>query len=166
MVDRLNRRTVVSGVGLIALAEAVGRTKAAFTLGNIGNGFAALDDNFNFALLSGAEEPSASAGLPAGDKREIEADALRVDLLPFLHSGVQTHQFCSYDRAGDNYDAEYLSLYTETNDECVLFDAMGPGCLYRHHMNIWHDHGINKGIRILYYFDNELKPRSEERRVG
>ena len=159
MVDRLNRRTVVSGIGLIALAEAVARTKAAFTLGNIGNGFAALDDNFNFALLSGAEEPSASAGLPAGDKRKIEADALRVDLLPFLHSGVQTHQFCSYDRAGDNYDAEYLSLYTEKDGECVIFDAMGPGCLSRHQMNIWHDHQIYKGINIRYAFDDEPIPR-------
>jgi hypothetical protein len=86
--------------------------------------------------------------------------AFRVDLLPFLRSGVQTHQFCSYDRAGDNYDQEYFPLYMETNGECVIFDAMGPGCLYRHHMNIWKDRRqIEKGVHIRYYFDDEPKPR-------
>ena len=62
---------------------------------------------------------------------------LKIDDLPLLRTGVQTHQFCTYDRAGDNYDHEYFALYTEADGEVVLFDAMGPGCLYRHHMNIW-----------------------------
>lgn len=101
-------------------------------------------------------------GLPGlsgdGDLTQ-ESDVFRVDRLPFLRTGVQTHQFCSYDRAGDNYDAEYFPLYMETNGECVIFDAMGPGCLYRHHLNIWHDHQLYKGIRIRYYFDDESKPR-------
>lgn len=89
----------------------------------------------------------------------IEVNAFRADLLPFLRSGVQTHQFCSYDRAGDNYDWKYFPLYTETNGECVIFDAMGPGCLYRHHMNIWRGLPVYKDIRIRYYFDDEPKPR-------
>ena len=38
---------------------------------------------------------------------------LKIDDLPLLRTGVQTHQFCSYDRAGDNYDHEYFALYTE-----------------------------------------------------
>jgi hypothetical protein len=154
----LKRRTLISGIGLVALTEAVSRARAAWIPANIGNGFAALDDNFNLGPLSGADDPGA-AGVPAGDEGMIEANAFRLDLLPFLRSGAQTHQFCSYDRAGDNYDAEYLALYTEKNGECVIFDAMGPGCLSRHQMNIWHDHQIYKGIVIRYYFDDETTPR-------
>lgn len=92
-------------------------------------------------------------------QQEIGADAFRVDRLPFLRTGMQTHQFSSYDRAGDNYDWEYFPLYLDTNGECVIFDAMGPGCLYRHHMNIWHNAPIYKDIHIRYYFDDEPKPR-------
>ncbi len=90
---------------------------------------------------------------------------LKIDDLPLLRRGVQTHQFCTYDRAGDNYDHEYFALYTEANGEVVLFDAMGPGCLYRHHMNIWRDWPLpgvgvdTKGVRIRYYFDDEERPR-------
>ena len=80
---------------------------------------------------------------------------------------MQTRQFCSYDRAGDNYDHEYFPLYKEPNGECVIFDAYGPGCLYRHQMNLWRL-GIFKGdgasrnldgVRIRYYFDDEVTPR-------
>jgi len=108
---------------------------------------------------------SQTTALTAPDSRAfsantaIEANTFRTDLLPFLRNGVQTHQFCSYDRAGDNYDWEYFPLYMETNGECVIFDAMGPGCLYRHHMNIWHGLPVYKDIRIRYYFDDEPKPR-------
>jgi len=89
----------------------------------------------------------------------------KIEDLPVLRKGVQTHQFCSYDRAGDNYDHEYFPLYTEPNGEVVIFDAMGPGCLYRHHMNIWKGWptpgaGVDtKGVNIRYYFDGEERPR-------
>jgi hypothetical protein len=64
----------------------------------------------------------------AGEKTDmIDAGAFQVDTLPFLQTGVQTHQFCSYGRSGDNFDWEYFPLYTDTNGECVIFDAMGPG---------------------------------------
>ncbi len=88
--------------------------------------------------------------------------AFKIEELPLLRKDIQTHQFCSYDRAGDNYDEQYFPLYVEANGEAVIFDAMGPGCLYRHHMNIWkpnpspvdlHD------LRIRYYFDGEATPR-------
>ena len=95
----------------------------------------------------------------AGDNPDlIEAGAFRVENLPFLRTGEETHQFCSYDRAGDNFDWEYFPLYTDANGECVLFDAMGPGCLYRMQMNIWAG-SPTKGVRILFYFDDEAKPR-------
>lgn len=82
---------------------------------------------------------------------------LKIENLPLIRAGVQTHQFCSYDRAGDNYDRAYFPLYTQPNGEAVLFDAMGPGCLYRHQMNLWRD--STEGISIRYYFDDEQTPR-------
>ena len=90
-----------------------------------------------------------------------------LDSLPLLRHGVQTRQFCSYDRSGDNYDHEYFPLYMEPNGECVIFDAYGPGCLYRHHMNLWQmgvfpgDNASRtlEGVKIRYYFDGETAPR-------
>lgn len=103
--------------------------------------------------------PSAAKPVSAGQETDlIEAGAFQSAALPFLRTGVQTHQFCSYDRAGDNFDWEYFPLYTETNGECVIFDAMGPGCLYRQQMNIWAG-PPTKDIQIRFYFDNEPKPR-------
>ncbi|MDR3687880.1 MAG: DUF2961 domain-containing protein [Fimbriimonas sp.] len=77
--------------------------------------------------------------------------------LPYFRTGVQTHQFSSYDRAGDNYDADYFSLYKEPDGQCVLFDSYGPGCLYRLHANLWN--GDLSGIRIRFTFDDEARPR-------
>ncbi len=82
---------------------------------------------------------------------------VRIDDLPMLRTGVQTRQFCSYDRSGDNYDWQYFPLYTRPNGEAVIFDAMGPGCLYRQHMNLWR--GTYDNIRIRYFFDEEETPR-------
>ncbi|HLK16741.1 MAG TPA: DUF2961 domain-containing protein, partial [Fimbriimonadaceae bacterium] len=77
--------------------------------------------------------------------------------LPYLRRGVQTHQFTSYDRAGDNYDADYFPLYKEADGACVLFDVYGPGCLYRLHANLWN--GDLTGINIRFYFDDDTTPR-------
>ncbi|MFI5384686.1 MAG: DUF2961 domain-containing protein [Fimbriimonadales bacterium] len=99
-----------------------------------------------FSLL--ASPPQAPIGVPA---------FTRVDLLPYLQPNVQTHEFTSYDRAGDNYDADYFPIYKEANGEYVLFDSYGPGCLYRLHMNIWN--GDLGPINIRFYFDGETKPR-------
>src|SRR5580698_4623848 len=101
----------------------------------------------------------ADSSLAGQEPNLIETGAFKLETLPFLQTGVQTHQFCSYDRAGDNYDAEYFPLYFGADGECVIFDAMGPGCLYRQQMNIWYAAPVYRGIHIRYYFDNEAKPR-------
>ena len=120
----------------------------------------ALVLSFIVPLMGRAESPFIMTGkIPPGHEGPSLIDNFQPDWLPFLRTGMETHQFCSYDRAGDNYDWEYFPLYMDTNGECVIFDAMGPGCLYRHHMNIWHGTPIYKGIRIRYYFDNETTPR-------
>jgi hypothetical protein len=103
--------------------------------------------------------PAPASDIPSGMSDLITTNAFWVDWLPFLREGVQTHQFCSYDRAGDNFDWEYFPLYTDTNGECVIFDAMGPGCLYRQHMNIWGGATNYNGVHIRFYFDNETRPR-------
>ena len=80
-----------------------------------------------------------------------------LERLPYLRRGVQTHQFCSYDRAGDNYDADYFPICVDASGEGLFFDAYGPGCLYRLQMNIWN--GDVGGINIRFYFDDEPKAR-------
>ncbi len=105
------------------------------------------------------------AGSPPGQGNVVDGrgDLLKIEDLPILRSGIQTHQFCTYDRAGDNYDWNYFVLYTEPNGEVVIFDATGPGCLYRQQMNVWRSmgpyHADVKDIRIRYYFDDEVRPR-------
>ncbi len=124
-----------------------------YTLLAVLNRQAAITGNTNLTL------PGVKPSIVDKDPDLIEAGAFRVDTLPFLQAGVQTHQICTYDRAGDNRDQEYFPLYTDTNGECVIFDAMGPGCLYRQQMNIWFASPVYKGIHIRYYFDNESAPR-------
>jgi hypothetical protein len=114
---------------------------------------------FGIFVLSAMASLAATPAVAGEETDLIEAGAFRIDRLPFLRAGVQTHQFCTYDRAGDNYDANYFPLYTDTNGECVIFDAMGPGCLYRQQMNIWFGAPVYKGIQIRFYFDGEPKPR-------
>jgi hypothetical protein len=117
-----------------------------------------------FSAASATAREKASSG--SSQFRRIGADTFfRLEYLPFLRNDVQTHQFCSYDRAGDNYDHEYFPIYTEPNGEVAIFDAMGPGCLYRHHMNIWHPGptynpaAATRDVKIRYYFDGETRPR-------
>ena len=78
-----------------------------------------------FVFKSGGPDGEAARGSPKTDL--IEAGAFRVDTLPFLQAGVQTRQFCTYDRAGDNRDQEYFPLYTDTNGEVRYFRCHGPG---------------------------------------
>lgn len=105
-------------------------------------------------------------GAAAAKRSETRAEApwfvgvpafTALDRLPYLRPGVQTRQFCSYDRAGDNYDADYFPIYVEPDGSQVIFDSYGPGCLYRLHMNIWN--GDVSGVNIRFYFDGETKPR-------
>src|ERR1700677_645264 len=96
---------------------------------------------FRFFILSCLMVLAAATAISGETVEKIpipETDDFWVGSLPDLQAGEQTHQFCTYDRAGDNYDSEYFPLYNDTNGGCVIFDAMGPGCLYRQQMNIWY----------------------------
>jgi hypothetical protein len=87
------------------------------------------------------------------------------ELLPlFLPDGTETRQSSSYDSSGSNNDGNCTNAYTkyvDTNGEYVIFDASGPGCLYRQQINIWSRGRKNPAgqAHIKYYFDNESKPR-------
>ncbi|GAA4305335.1 hypothetical protein GCM10023143_10540 [Compostibacter hankyongensis] len=85
--------------------------------------------------------------------------------LPFIHKeGTETRQFSSHDPSGGNNDGNFTKSYTkyiDSNGEYVIFDASGPGCLYRQQYNIWwigrfKDPGKT---HIKYYFDDESSPR-------
>jgi Protein of unknown function (DUF2961) len=87
------------------------------------------------------------------------------ELLPLLPSdGTETRQSSSYDPSASNNDGNFTNSYTkyiDTNGEYVIFDASGPGCLYRQQINVW-SRGRKKGAgdaHIKYYFDDESKPR-------
>ncbi|MDR1224822.1 MAG: DUF2961 domain-containing protein [Tannerella sp.] len=94
----------------------------------------------------------------------LEAMA-NVERLPYLFPpGTKKNRFISYDPSGGNGFGFFRSTfkrYVDDRGELVLFDAYGPGCLYRQQMNIWIDNGVGKKsetIRIKYYFDHDTVP--------
>ena len=81
------------------------------------------------------------AGYPAGF-----ATMAHPELLPlFQPYGTVTRQFISYDPTGGN-NARW-SRYRDPSGEYVMFDEMGPGCLYRQQINVWHYDGATARIR-------------------
>jgi hypothetical protein len=108
------------------------------------------------AAFGGAAAGPVAPGLPAMEHPEC---------LPlFLPEGTETRQSSSYDPSGSNNDGNFRTAYTQyidTNGEYVIFDAAGPGCLYRQQINVW-SRGRKKAAgqsHIKYYFDDEPKPR-------
>ncbi len=106
--------------------------------------------------FGGALASPVAPGLPAMEHPE---------LLPLLPpDSTETRQSSSYDPSGSNNDGNFTNAYTkyiDANGEYVIFDASGPGCLYRQQINVW-SRGRKKqaGLsHIKYYFDDESKPR-------
>ncbi|MGN6295655.1 MAG: DUF2961 domain-containing protein [Ginsengibacter sp.] len=90
----------------------------------------------------------------------------KIERLPLLYPyGTKKNRMISYDASGGNGFGLLINTFTkyiDANGDVVIFDAYGPGCLYREQMNIWTDNGIGKissTIRIKYYFDDETTPR-------
>ena len=111
----------------------------------------------------------AQPGAIAGPDTTFPAPGLETmehpELLPFfLPEGTETRQSSSYDPSGSNNDGNFRTAYTQyidTNGEYVIFDATGPGCLYRQQINVW-SRGRQKlagKSHIKYYFDDETTPR-------
>jgi hypothetical protein len=105
-------------------------------------------------------------------ERPVGMDALaHPEYLPFLYpAGTQTFQSSSYDLTGKNDDGNFhkaFTRYIDSSGEYVIFDAYGPGCLYRQQFNVWimMDQKTGKFLpgagssRIRFYFDDEKTPR-------
>jgi len=110
-------------------------------------------------------QPNAFGGVLAGPVVPGLSAVEHPELLPlFLPDGTETRQSSSYDSSGSNNDGNFRTAYTkyiDTNGEYVIFDAYGPGCLYRQQINVW-SRGRKKPAgqsHIKYYFDDEPKPR-------
>lgn len=108
------------------------------------------------AAFGGAVATRVAPGLSAMEHPE---------LLPlFPPDGTETRQSSSCDPGGSNNDGNFTNAYTryiDSNGEYVIFNASGPGCLYRQQINVW-SRGRKKGAgdaHIKYYFDDESKPR-------
>lgn len=91
----------------------------------------------------------------------------KIERLPLLYPyGTKKNRYISYDASGGNGFGLFQSTFTKYVDDkgdLVIFDAYGPGCLYRQQINIWGGRwgfgSMSKTIHIKYYFDNEKEPR-------
>ncbi|MDD4772137.1 MAG: DUF2961 domain-containing protein [Eubacteriales bacterium] len=84
-----------------------------------------------------------------------------VDLknLPVLKRGVKTHYEGSIDKAGGNADWDWwLYQDKELNNEWVIFDYIGPGCVYNF---VQHRYPTSEEPTFRFYFDGETEPRFE-----
>lgn len=71
-------------------------------------------------------------------------------LLPELHA---VHQFSSCNKKGENGDSQWC-LYKDENNDSVIFDVQGPGCV----RSMWGT-DIREGAEFKFYFDGEETPR-------
>ncbi|ANY71427.1 hypothetical protein BBD41_01885 [Paenibacillus ihbetae] len=78
----------------------------------------------------------------------------RFDLLPLLRNGVQVHYEGSIDKQGYNADWDWW-LYQD-REEWVIFDHVGPGCLYNF---VQHRYPESEEPTFKFYFDHEDEPR-------
>lgn len=90
----------------------------------------------------------------------------KIERLPLLYPfGTKKNRLISYDASGGNGFGLLINTFKKYIDEhgdVVIFDAYGPGSLYRQQINIWGNKGIgrlSKTIHIKYYFDDEKTPR-------
>ncbi len=105
------------------------------------------------ALLFNAASGSAAQDQPP----PVGFDVLdNLTLLPLLKDGVLCLQHSSYDRTGgndDGFSGTYTALRRTDSGEFVIFDAEGPGCIYR----LWSALPPEGGVK--FYFDDETEPR-------
>mgnify|MGYP000283041693 CR=1 FL=1 len=79
-----------------------------------------------------------------------------LSLLPILKEGVVCLQHSSYDRTGgndDGFSGTYTALRRTEAGEYVIFDAEGPGCIYR----FWS--AMPPEGWVKFFFDDETEPR-------
>ena len=79
-----------------------------------------------------------------------------IDALPLLREGVRAYQVSSFDRTGGNDDRNTWLGFAE-DGEYIIFDDVGPGCVYR----MWFTGSQETFVtnRLRAYFDGETNPR-------
>jgi len=77
----------------------------------------------------------------------------QIDQLPRLLPGVRSYLISSYGRVSANVDGEDY-LYQD-GAEYVMFEAEGPGCVYR----FWATSTSGRFGNLRFYFDGETTPR-------
>jgi len=139
---------------LPALLEPGGRILGAFADARTrtrGNGAPIVDRGLP------PESPSpAPRAVPEGTPPVGWQAAAGVEALPYLLPGARTLQFSSHDPEGGNDDGftPPNQLYVDEHGEFVLFDAFGPGCIYR----IWFTHTWSIIGNLRLYVDDMERP--------
>ena len=102
---------------------------------------------------------SAVLSSAVGQSPPIGMDALTsLDHLPLERTGIVCLQHSSYDRTGgndDGFSGRYTHIRRNEQGEYVIFDAEGPGCIYR----LWS--AMPPEGYVKFFFDDEPKPRLE-----
>lgn len=80
---------------------------------------------------------------------------LQLQYLPLMRPLARAHYEGSIDKLGGNSDWDW-SLYRDENGEWVIFDVMGPGCVYN---IVQHRYISSPEVTFRFYFDGEEKPR-------
>lgn len=81
----------------------------------------------------------------------------KLEMLPYLQADTRVHYEGSIDKQGGNADWDWW-LYQDANNEWVLLDVTGPGCLYNF---VQHRYPTSPEPTFRFYFDGETKPRFE-----
>ena len=99
------------------------------------------------AAAGAAEKPPAPVGFEVLNN---------LDLLPLLKEGVTCKQHSSYDRTGgndDGFSGTYTHIRKTDAGEFVIFEADGPGCIYR----FWSAQPPEGYVK--FFFDGEPQAR-------
>lgn len=93
--------------------------------------------------------------LSVGEARAADADEAwgLLDRLTRMPGQHQVLQASSRNKTGHNGDENY-PLYNDKHGDDVIFDAVGPGCIF----NIWGTHFVDDAM-VNFYFDGEAEPR-------
>ncbi|MHB1462391.1 MAG: DUF2961 domain-containing protein [Armatimonadota bacterium] len=80
-----------------------------------------------------------------------------LEQLPYLQTDTRVHYEGSIDKQGGNADWDWW-LYQDAQNEWVLLDVTGPGCLYNF---VQHRYPTSPEPTFRFYFDGEKTPRFE-----
>ena len=77
--------------------------------------------------------------------------------MPVKRAGVKAHYEGSIDKLGGNADWDWFMYQDpDRNNEWVLFDVIGAGCIYNF---VQHRYPVSEEPTFRFYFDGETEPR-------